>query len=319
MPGRRSNLTRASSSLPDAFRLGLVGAGRMGATHARAIADSDRVELVAVVEPSDEAAAALPDVARLTLAQLAEGGEVDGVIVAVPTRYHVDVVAQLLRAGIPVLCEKPCGRTSAETRELARLATELDTGLWAAYWRRFVPELRALRDRIAAGQLGKISHVFCSQWDEHPPPASFRDPASSGGIVVDMGVHEFDLIRWLTGQEIERVCGFSSLTCFDPPVPGDPESVDLAARLSGGATALVTLGRRHPPGETVVVEAIGTENAARVEFVRPPDGDVRIAAALRSQAEAFAVAVRGGDWDGVTMADAVAASMIAEQAARCTG
>ena len=287
----------------------------MGRAHARALAGNRDVELVAVVEPSDEAVAALPGVARRTLGELTESGEVDGAVVAVPTRLHVEVVSALLRAGIPVLAEKPCGRTSVETRALVELAEQTGTGLWVAYWRRFVPELRALRARIAAGQLGTVSHVFCSQWDERPPPPGFRDPVSSGGIVVDMGVHEFDQIRWLTGQELDDVGGFPSSVCSEPPVAGDPESVDLAVRLSGGATGLVTLGRRHPPGETVVVEVIGTEGAARVEFVRPGDGGARIADALRRQAEAFAVAVRGGGWDGVTSADAVAALAAAERAA----
>src|SRR5205814_2922560 len=141
---------------------------------------------------------------------------------------------------------------------------------------------------------------LCSQWDERPPSASFRDRASSGGIVVDMAVHEFDQLRWLTAQEIDRVCGFASTVCLDPPVEDDPESVSLAVRLSGGATAHVTVGRRHPPGEVVRVEVIGTAGAERLEFVAPPDGDERIADALRAQAEAFAAAARGGEWPGAS-------------------
>src|SRR5207237_7721038 len=129
----------------------------------------------------------------------------------------------------------------------------------------------------------------------------------SGGIVVDMGVHEFDLLRWLTGQRIERVCGFASSVCSEPAVAGDPESVSLAALLSGGAAALVTLGRRHAPGEVHRVEAIGPEGAVRLDFVSPPDGEARIAAALRRQAGAFAAAARGEEWPGASAADAGAA------------
>jgi myo-inositol 2-dehydrogenase/D-chiro-inositol 1-dehydrogenase len=287
----------------------------MGSAHAATLAGSRDLELVAVVDPSDEAAAGVGGASRRTLQELTAEGQVDGAIVAVPTHLHVAVVSQLLHARIPVLCEKPCGRTPAETSALARLSAELGARLWVAYWRRFVPDLRALRNRIAAGELGTISHVFCSQWDERPPTASFRNTASSGGIVLDMGAHEFDLIRWLTGQEIEEICGFWSGVCSDPPVAGDPESVDLALRLSGDATALVTLGRRHPPGETVTVEVIGTADAVRLDFVRPPDGDARIAAALRRQVEAFAGATRGSSWHGATLADAIAASEAAERAA----
>jgi myo-inositol 2-dehydrogenase/D-chiro-inositol 1-dehydrogenase len=67
-----------------------------------------------------------------------------------------------------------------------------------AYWRRFVPAMVALRERVLAGELGQILHLVCAQWDGAPPPVQFR--CSSGGAFVDMGVHEFDVVRWLTGH-----------------------------------------------------------------------------------------------------------------------
>src|SRR6266487_2193914 len=103
-------------------RLALIGAGRMGSTHARALAAGvGKIELAAVVEPSDAALGALPALTRRyreTGELLREGG-VDGAIVAVPTRLHSQVVTQLLDAGLPVLCEKPCGLTSEEAAGLA--------------------------------------------------------------------------------------------------------------------------------------------------------------------------------------------------------
>jgi myo-inositol 2-dehydrogenase/D-chiro-inositol 1-dehydrogenase len=290
----------------EAFRLALVGAGRMGLTHARALEGLESVRLTAVVEPVDEAAARVPALRRFHSVE--ELVDVDGVLVAVPTRLHVEIVKPLLRAGLPVLCEKPCGLTPDEAREIQRAGGVLCVALW----RRFVPSLIALRARIARGELGVVSHVLCSQWDERPPPAAFRDPASSGGILVDMGVHEFDLLRWLTAQEIDDVCGFASTVTSEPPVPGDPESVSLAARLSGGATALVTLGRRHVPGEVHRVEVIGTEGAERLEVVPARGGQAVIDDALRRQAAAFATAARGGAWTGASIADAIGALDAAE-------
>jgi myo-inositol 2-dehydrogenase / D-chiro-inositol 1-dehydrogenase len=283
------------------FRLALVGAGRMGRTHARALAASQEVEIVCVVEPSDEAAA-LVDAPRVTLDDLPE---VDGALVCVPTRFHVEVVTALSELGLPVLCEKPCGLTTAETRAIAALPTRLQV----AYWRRFVPALRTLRERIAAGELGEVAIVRCAQWDESPPSRAFRDPASSGGIVVDMGVHEFDQMRWLTGQEVGAVAGVAAVTAIEH-VEGDPESVELAVALTGGAVGSVSLARRYEPGETVRVEVLGFDGAASIAFVAPPTGDETIAAALRAQAEDFARA--GGE--GATVADALAALDAAERA-----
>ncbi len=289
------------------FRLALVGAGRMGTTHARALASSRAVEIACVVEPSDAAAAKM-DVPRATLDALPD---VDGALVCVPTRFHLEVVTKLAALGLPILCEKPCGLTSEETRAIAALGARLQV----AYWRRFVPGLRGLRKRMLGGELGEVVFVWSAQLDELPPARGFRDPLSSGGIVVDMGVHELDQLRWLTGLEIGAVTGVAGAVGWDEAVEGDPELVQLALALDGGIAAAVTLARRHPPGEVCRVEVIGLDGAERLDFVAPPDGDETIAAALRAQAEDFALE-RG---EGATVQDAVAAMEEAERAKAVLG
>lgn len=299
------------------MRLALVGAGRMGSAHARALAGAGpEIELAAVVEPSDEAAARLPGSARRfrDASELLAWDRVDAALVAVPTKVHQDVVSQLLDGGLPVLCEKPCGLSSEQTAALAQRARGARLTLHVGYWRRFVPELRELQARISDGALGEIELVLCTQWDERPPPASFRDPVSSGGIVVDMGVHEFDQLRWLTGQEIVAVTGVASSVLSAPPVAGDPEGVSLAVQLSDGATGLVSLLRRHPPGDVCRVEVIGTNSVAALTFLAPPPGEATLFAALRAQAKDFAAAIEGATSVGATATDAVRALQAAERA-----
>jgi myo-inositol 2-dehydrogenase/D-chiro-inositol 1-dehydrogenase len=289
------------------FRLALIGAGRMGETHARALASSPDVEIACVVDPSD-AAAAQVDAPRATLDDLPE---VDGALVAVPTRLHVEVVTRLAERGLPVLCEKPCGLTVDETKAIAALGVRIQV----AYWRRFVPALRELRERIRQGALGQLVLVASAELDELPPAAAFRDPRSSGGIVVDMGVHEFDQLRWLTGQEIVAVAGAVGAVGWDPPVDGDPELVSLSLRTDGGIAATVVLARRYPPGETCRIEVVGLRGAEAFAFVAPPAGGATVAAALRAQAEDFARA--GGE--GATLADAIAALDAATRAKAALG
>jgi len=279
----------------------------MGAAHARALESSDQVDITCVVDPSDEAAASV----RAPRATLGSLPEVDGFLVAVPTRLHVAVTRELAERGLPILCEKPCGLTTDETRAIAAHGVRVQV----AYWRRFVPALRALRERIAADGLGRLVLVSCEQLDETPPPAAFRDPVSSGGIVVDMGVHELDQLRWLTGREVVAVNGVAGGVGLDPPVDGDPELVQLSVELEGGITGAITLARRYPPGETCRVEVIGLDGAERIDFVAPPDGDETIAAALRAQAEDFA---RGGG-GGTTIDDAIAALDAAQRAKAALG
>jgi myo-inositol 2-dehydrogenase / D-chiro-inositol 1-dehydrogenase len=289
------------------FRLALIGAGRMGATHARALASSRAVQIACVVDPSD-AAAAQVDAPRATLDDLPD---VDGALVAVPTRLHVEVVTRLAEYGLPVLCEKPCGLTVHETTAIAALGLRLQV----AYWRRFVRALRELRERVLQGELGPLVLVSSAQLDELPPPAAFRDPGSSGGIIVDMGVHELDQLRWLTGQEIASVSGAAGSVGWDPPVDGDPELVSLSVCTDGGIAAMILLARRYPPGETCRIEVVGLQGAEAFAFVAPPAGDETIADALRAQAEDFA---RGGG-EGATVDDAIAALDAAARATAALG
>ena len=207
---------------------------------------------------------------------------------------------------VPILCEKPCGITAGQAREAAAIAARHAVKLQVAYWRRFVPALQRLRQRIANGELGALYFLACYQWDGEPPPAQFD--ASSGGIFVDMGVHEFDQIRWLSGQE------FSRLDVAVASVSAAPESAQVLCTLSGGSTALVSLGRRFPLGDVCRVEAFGTRDAEDCRFLWPPDGERVFLDALRRQAEAFAAWVRGGEATGATAADAVAALAAAERA-----
>ena len=286
--------------MSERFRLALVGAGRMGRTHARALAASSEVEIACVVEPFDEAAA-LVDAPRATLDDLPE---VDGALVCVPTRLHVEVVTALSSLGLPVLCEKPCGLTTDETRAIAALPTRLQV----AYWRRFVPALRYLRERIAAGELGEVAIVRCAQWDEFPPSREFRNPASSGGIVVDMGVHEFDQMRWLTGQEVGRVTGVAAVTATEP-VEGDPESVDLAVALSGGAVGNVSLTRRTCPARRCT-------STCSAPTGRSPSTSSRRREATRRSPPRFGHrprTSRAAGGQGATVADALAALDAAER------
>lgn len=286
----------------------LVGAGRMGRAHLNALGQTQRVRVVAVVDPSSEArsVARAQDLAAFaSVEELLRSASVDAAVVAAPTDSHLEVLRTMIGAGLPVLCEKPCGRTPEEAREAGELADRAGVTLQIGYWRRFVPSLIALRERIVRGDLGQPSLISCFQWDERPPPASFR--ATSGGILVDMGVHEFDQMRWLTGQEIVGTSGFASGVAFDPPVEGDWESVAVAVMLSRGAVGLVSLGRRSPLGETCQVQVIGTQGAEDLPFVSPPDGEATISAALVAQAEAFADAIEGGPMLGAPVEDAVAA------------
>jgi len=292
------------------FRLGLIGAGRMGRTHLAALETSAAVRITAIAEPSPSAAAlAGPDRAiHPSVDAMLADGTIDGALVCVPSVLHRATVARLVAAGLPILCEKPCGVTADDAQHSADLAAAAGVKLQVAYWRRFVPVLQDVRARIAAGALGELYHLACHQWDGAPPSPEFR--AGSGGIFVDMGVHEFDQIRWITGQD------FASFHTAVPSAGAGLESAQVLCTLTGGTTALISLGQRFPLGDVCRVEVFGTADAAEARFLWPPDADAAFHDALRRQAEGFAAWVRGGPALGATAADAVAALAAAEAAGR---
>jgi myo-inositol 2-dehydrogenase/D-chiro-inositol 1-dehydrogenase len=306
------------------FRLGLIGAGRMGRTHLRALAGSNRVAVTAIAEVSEQVRRTVPAVGAPVYAGIAEmldAETLDGVLIVVPTDRHLQVIMEVSTHGLPILCEKPCGLNVDQTK--LAVATMLAAGLpfQVAYWRRYVPSLRALRERIAAGELGTVHLLACYQWDDRPPSEGFR--AHSGGIFADMGVHEFDQMRWLTGQDLGIRAAIASGV-----VPGglvhheagglrrsaDVDSAQVLVQLSGGGSGIISLGRFHPAGDMARAEAFGTQGTVRCDFLDPADGEQAQLAALRLQAESFADFASGGPCTGATGSDAIAALTAATQA-----
>jgi len=294
------------------FRLGLVGAGRMGRTHLRALAGSERVAVSAVAEMSEAArsAVAAPGVSlHASAAEMLAEAALDGVLIAAPTGQHGAIIAEVAAHGLPVLCEKPCGLTAEAARASARTAAAAGVPLQVAYWRRFVPGLRRLHDRIAAGEFGTIHLVTCYQWDEQPPSAAFR--AHSGGIAIDMGVHEFDQLRWLTGQDIGALATVTSGRA--PDGIADVDGAQVIAALSGGGSGFISLGRYYPAGDAVWAEVFGTQGSERCDVIDPAEGERAQLEALRRQAESFAEFAGGAPCAGATADDAIAALAAAEQ------
>jgi myo-inositol 2-dehydrogenase / D-chiro-inositol 1-dehydrogenase len=299
------------------FRLGLVGAGRMGRTHLRALRDVADVSIVAVAEPVDalreQAVAEFDVVGYATLAEMLESNDLDGVLIVTPSDSHVDVITQVAAAGLPILCEKPCGVNAGDTRRAQSIVRDADVALQIGYWRRFVPGLELLREGILSGHFGDVLTLSCLQWDGEPPSSAFR--ARSGGIFIDMGVHEFDQARWLTGSDFTTMAAFASPAISDPDVSDDPDSAQVLCETTSGATVLVSLGRHYGDGDMASVEVFGSKDHVLLEFLNPEDGERAQLEALVRQAQSFAEYAKGGPCRGASVEDAIAALEAAGRAA----
>jgi myo-inositol 2-dehydrogenase/D-chiro-inositol 1-dehydrogenase len=288
----------------------------MGRTHLDALQDADGVAITAAVDPVAATRATLAQrgvAVHDRLEALIGAGGFDAALVAAPSARHGEIVAALAGAGVPILCEKPCGLSAADAAQAARVAAGAGVLLEIGYWRRFVPELIALRERIAAGELGDVALMRCWQWDGAPPAAEFR--ARSGGIAVDMGVHELDQLRWLTGQELGELHALAAGVAAGPPIPGEPDAAEIVVALSGGALGSISLGRTFAHGDCCWLEVHGLRGHARAEFAWGSAGRRIVHGALAAQAEAFAAAVRGDARpQGASVGDAIAALEAAERA-----
>ena len=301
------------------LRLAVVGVGRMGAIHARSLAARDSIHLAAVVDAAADVAGLVAGEigasAYTSTAALLERDDIEAWLVATPTATHPAVVATALEAGLHVLCEKPLALDMTESETIGALAVSAGRVLQLGFWRRFSPPWAAAKRVIDSGAIGRPLMLRLAQWDADPPPPEFCDPLVSGGLAIDCGVHEFDLVEWLTGLPVETVAAWN-LPLVDQAIgdAGDVDNLVAVLGLQGGAVATVDLTRNCRYADDVRTEILGEGGAVFVELL--PVGRARLATSsgievvpgsetddafiegIISQAEAFAVAVRGGVFNG---------------------
>jgi UDP-N-acetylglucosamine 3-dehydrogenase len=181
------------------MRVALVGAGQMGAHHARVVAESDTTDLVAIVDPHEGAAsvAALRHTRLLgSLDDLLRDRPPELAIVAIPTAAHAETVARLLEAGVHVLVEKPISATIESAESLIALAAARERVLAVGHVERFNPAVRALRDKLRREELGRVFQVHARRLS--PFPARVGDT----GVAFDLATHDLDLMCELAGTPV---------------------------------------------------------------------------------------------------------------------
>lgn len=284
----------------------------MGRAHLAACISSDSMRITAVADSSDRVREELAGEGFECFRDAEEmlGARViDAAIIAAPTPTHQEVSAKVLSAGLPALCEKPCGPTAAGIRGLEATARSAGTILRVGYWRRFVPELAELHDQIRRGHFGTLLSMETGQWDEEPPGASYQQQC--GTIFADMAVHDLDQIQWLAGARITSV----RAVVRHADLGQQPEAGLLVIGLNSGLIGAASFGRWFPGGDACWLRVHGTAGFRELRFLWPRRSDQQMAAAVRAQDEAFAGLVQGKpDSRLATAADAEAALAAAEAA-----
>lgn len=249
----------------------VLGCGRIGKMHARNVAAHPRARLVTVYDVARPAADAVgaelgAKVAGSVDEALATPG-VDAVFIASSTDTHVDLLTRAAKAGKAVLCEKPIdldiGRVEACWKEIGGLNPVVMLG----FNRRFDPSFKALRDRLQAGEIGKVEQVVITSRDPGPPPVAYVKV--SGGLFRDMTIHDFDMARYLVGDILEVQAMGANLV--DPAIQdaGDIDAAMVVMRAANGAMVHINNSRRCAYGYDQRIEAFGERGMLQAGNRRP--------------------------------------------------
>ena len=316
------------------MRIAQLGAGRIGVMHLRILADlTDPSTLViADVEPTRaESAAAETGAAALPVERAIK--EADALVIAASSSVHPELIRAGLERRIPIFCEKPLAVDLAETRRLVDEIESSGIAFQLGFQRRFDAGYCEARRLVQSAALGRLYVLRLAGHDPEPPHESYIPV--SGGIFNDFSVHDFDVTRWLTGQEVEEVYADGDVLAYEMFAKYDDVDTAVAIlRLSGGTRAILSATRHDPLGYDIRTELFGSRDSVSVGLgprtplrsVEPgvpgPAGPAwsmfkeRFADAYRAELRAFLEVARGEEESACTARDGLEAVRVAVAATR---
>lgn len=298
--------------MTDTLRIALIGAGRIGASHARRLAAVAGCRLVAVVDRSHEraaqVAAAVGAVASSDAGAVFADGSIDAVVIATQAPTHADLAVAAAEAGKPFFLEKPLAHDLAGGARVAEAVRLHGTPGQIGFQRRYDPAYVEAKRRIDAGELGRLEGFRGVGRDPYPPPLEYL--LSSGDLLVDMGIHDLDSARFLVG-EVEQVHAIGgALAVPELAEKGLFDTAVATLEFENGAVGTLEVALRTAYGYEIRAEVLGERGRLHIEtnrrpdlaiyderggnFERPRGFEERFAEAFRAEFEAFVTNLRSG-------------------------
>lgn len=252
------------------MKIGILGCGRIGQVHAASVGRIANAELVAVSDAFPEAAqslAAKTGASVKTTDEIIADPGIDAVVICTPTDTHYDLILAAAKAGKAIFCEKPVDMSSERIRDCMDVVAANNAPFMTAFNRRFDPSFANLQRRITEGEIGEIEIVTILSRDPSPPPVSYIK--SSGGIFRDMMIHDFDMARFLLGEEPASVYAVGA-ALVDQAI-GEAGDVDTAAVIlttPSGKICQISNSRRASYGYDQRIEVHGSKGMLRAENKR---------------------------------------------------
>src|SRR5215218_252637 len=320
---------------PLMLRIAVIGVGRIGSLHAELLAQRvARADLAVVADLDDETARTVATELGVPATGVEEAlaGDADAVAICTSTDTHADLIVAAARAGKAIFCEKPVSLDLGEVDRALAAVEQAGVPFQIGFNRRFDPAHASVREAVAAGRVGEPQLVRISSRDPAPPPIAYiRD---SGGMFLDMTIHDFDMARFMTGSEVVEVVARGAVR-IDPAI-GEAGDIDTALLMlvhEDGCLTAIDNSRQAVYGYDQRVEVFGSHGMAASEnplahsgVVQTADGTTapplpyfyleRYTASYRREWEAFVAALDADETPPVTTADARAPLVIGLAAQR---
>ena len=320
------------------LNIGLIGLGRLGRVYARDLAA--RIPCTRLVAVADVDAAAVEsvgdefDVARRSTnpADIIGDASVDAVVIVTPTSTHREITEAALSAGKSVFCEKPLSISLDEAMAIRQAVERSGVFFQMGFMRRFDRGFAAAKRHLDEGAIGDAVVFKSTSRDPYRPSVEYADPRSSGGLIIDMGIHDCDLARWYMG-DVESVQAIGGLLAYpELGAVGDIDNAVISLIFESGRLGVIDITRNGIYGYDINADLLGTRGTLRIGYLRETPLNImtkgivthdvvpyfmeRFAEAYTTQLEDFAQNVLHGRTPPITVDDGVAALRVAVAATR---
>jgi myo-inositol 2-dehydrogenase / D-chiro-inositol 1-dehydrogenase len=256
------------------LKVGVIGAGRIGKVHAETISRSvPEAQIVAIADLNVAAAQELADrvsVKTVTADYRAviQSPDIDAVIICSPTGTHAPYTIEAAKAGKHIFCEKPIALDLETIKNVLRTVEQCRVKFMVGFNRRFDSNFRKIKQMVVEGKVGNIHIVRITSRDPAPPPAEYV--AASGGMFLDMTIHDFDMARFVAGDDVTEVFALGGVM-VDPAIgaAGDIDTAVITLQFKGGALGVIDNSRQAVYGYDQRVEVFGSEGMVKVDNNAP--------------------------------------------------
>jgi inositol 2-dehydrogenase len=256
------------------LNVGVIGLGRLGRVYVRDLAGRiPETRVVAVADPIGNLAkeiAAEFDVPKSYADPMAmiDDKSVDAIVIVTPTHIHREQVIAAAKSKKPTFCEKPPALSLAEVAEMKAAIEKSGMFFQMGFMRRFDAGYAAAKKAIDAGRIGQPLVFKATSRDPFRPSLEYANPASSGGMLIDMGIHDFDLARWFMG-DVQKVSAIGATIAYpELATVGDIDNAIASLTFTSGKLGVVDLTRSGIYGYDISTEILGLEGTIRIGYLR---------------------------------------------------